>query len=166
MALAHSQGREAQKTDDSRLKFLINLPIPLITAVYLYTRNTSYRVQPTASRPVCRWQFCVGVTSFYHSGFLLDLRQHPEDDPLAYHYCCRRRVDCRILRHLGSPSSTREVLRGGYACTNQTFRVMPRCIRDLKFFLPITRCPCHHLRCSERGRCHNHLPHPQPLLPR
>jgi len=59
----------------------------------------------------------MGITSFYHSGFLFDLRRHPGDDPLAYHDSCRRRVDCSILRDLGSPSSTREVLRGGYAYT-------------------------------------------------
>lgn len=55
----------------------------------------------------------MGVTSFYHSGFLLDLRRHPGDNPLAYHDPCCRRVDYSSLRHLGSPSSTREVLRGG-----------------------------------------------------
>jgi hypothetical protein len=63
----------------------------------------------------------VGLISFYDPGFLflLSHRRHPRDDPLAYHDSCRRRVDCSVLRYLGSPSSTREVFRGlgGHAYT-------------------------------------------------
>jgi hypothetical protein len=60
----------------------------------------------------------MGVTSFYDSGFLFLLGhwRQPRDDPLANHDSGGCRVDCSVLRILGSPSSTREVFRrGGYA---------------------------------------------------